>query len=92
MNDRVLQRKCKSCRFEACLKAGMRKDNLTKNVKSTSKESKKLDPGQSKLLEIALIFWRLYNAGVASVDVGSIIKKHMMSRSNAKGNSSHKVI
>ena len=36
------------------------------------------------MLEIALIFWRLYNAGVASVDVASIIKKHMMSRANAK--------
>jgi len=83
MADRILQRKCKSCRFDACIRAGMRKDNLTKNVKKT-KDPTKLDPGQSKLLEIALIFWRLYNAGVASVDVASIIKKHMLSRANAK--------
>ena len=47
MSDRLLQRKCKSCRFDACLKAGMRKDNLGKNVKK-AKEPTKLDPGQTK--------------------------------------------
>ena len=74
MEDHFLQRKCKECRYQACLSAGMRKEFLqgTKKVKKADQGStssanppdllipniRAIDPGQQRLLLIAVEFWK----------------------------------
>ena len=64
MEDNFLQRKCKECRYQACLRAGMRKEYLqgTKKIKKDIQVDPAvagvIDPGQQRLLLIAIEFWR----------------------------------
>ena len=69
VEDQFLQRKCKDCRYQACLKAGMKKEYLQgakpKKGQKLPKERElganaylQQDPGKDRLLQIAISFWR----------------------------------
>lgn len=75
MEDQFLQRKCKDCRYQACLNAGMKKEYLQgakpKKGQKMPKERElgaqaylQQDPGKDRLLQIAISFWSLYKEGV----------------------------